>query len=608
MPDKAEVRKWHRRLDEAEALRKQFEPDWEDNYKAVYGPDWMKDGKKADDTTSSKAKRYRFDLLLAYVRTEVPSLILYRPEIFLTATEAAMKVNPEAEVEAKRYESELNKILNDMDGFEYEVKSCLIDAHCAWGVVKVLNKKDWQANQMAGQPIVVDGVITDQLEPEEVLNNVSFSYIRVDPFKYLIDARCKNDPNRARWKGEEIDRTFEELTESGLYSADVLDKLRDKLKDKSKDDWEIDVKIFEIYDRISKKLIVLCRELKDEFLRYDDMPEGIEADPYNELKFFEIPGQIFPKPEISSGRQMQEDQREGRMWFRDLAKRSVPKLAIKPIVDKDEQAKLEDGISQSVRLNSPMDVWVVNNDLKIGTAPKEHLDMGMRDFDQIMGQSSQDRGLTGEAKFATEAQIAEQQGKVREGDKLNTVKVWLSSTIEKLIQQVKFAGYAELAGLNIDVDLDIEIDIESKSPKNKAIERKQLTEALTIIGGNPIFIQSPTLLDQILRDYDIREREKIITELQQAMQAQQQAAQPQQEKKGLNLSLSLKHELLPPAAIDKIVDLIMNEDIPIMEGVVPQPQPETGGNGGQPDFNAPVGAGTEGMGPDSGLMAQGGMV
>ncbi len=608
MSDKSEVRKWHRRLDEAEALRKQFEPDWEDNYKAVYGPDWMKDGKRSEDTTSSKSKRYRFDLLLSYLKTEIPSLILYRPEIFLTATEAIMKANPNAEAEAKTYESEVNKILNDMDGFEYEVKSCLADAHCAWGIVKVLNDKDWQPNPKAGNPVVVDGITTDQIEPGEMLNDVKFSSIRVDPFKFLIDSRCKNDPNRARWKGEEIDRTFEELTQSGLYSSDVLEKLRDKLKDKSKDDWEIEVKIFEIYDRVDKKLIVLCREMEDEFLRYDDMPEGIESDPYIEIKFCEIPGQVFPKPEISTGRQIQEDQREGRVWFRDLAKRSVPKLAIKPSVDEQEQSKLEDGISQSVRLNSPGDVWVVNNDLKVGTAPKEHLDIGMRDFDQIMGQSSQDRGLTGGAKFATEAQIAEQQGKVREGDKLNTVKVWLSSMIEKLIQQVKFGGYAELAGLNIDVDLDIEIDIESKSPKNKAIERKQLTEALTIIGGNPIFIQSPTLLDQILRDYDIRERGKIITELQQAMQAQQQAAQPVQDKKGLNLSLSLKHELLPPEAIDKIVDLIMNEDIPINQGVMPQQQ--IGGNGRQrmPDFNESVGAGTEGMGPGSGLMPQGSMV
>ena len=209
MSDKPEVKKWHRRLDEAEALRKQFEPDWEDNYKAVYGPDWMKDGKRSEDTTSSKSKRYRFDLLLSYLKTEIPSLILYRPEIFLTATEAIMKANPNAEAEAKTYESEVNKILNDMDGFEYEVKSCLADAHCAWGIVKVLNDKDWQPNPKAGNPVVVDGITTDQIEPGEMLNDVKFSSIRVDPFKFLIDSRCKNDPNRARWKGEEIDRTFE---------------------------------------------------------------------------------------------------------------------------------------------------------------------------------------------------------------------------------------------------------------------------------------------------------------------------------------------------------------------------------------------------------------
>ena len=594
--------KWERRVNESRTMLKQFHDEWVKNYRAVYGKDWMKDGQREQDGTTSTTKQqpYTFDLLLAYMKTELPALILYRPEIFLTATEEYAAQNPQAEQEAKLYQSECNSILNDLDGFEQETKAILADGHCAFGVAKVLHNPSFTTE-------------TNEFGMEiERMTGDKFELSRVNPFKFLIDSRCKNDPTKARWQGEDIDRTLDELDKSGLYDSKKIEKLRAAVKQNDKDDWEIDVKITEIYDMVDRKLIVLCDDLKDDFLRYEDMPESInDGTPYCILKFNEIPGQFVPKPEISSGRQMQDDQKDLRQWLKKLAKKSVPKLGVKPDrLEAEEEKKLTDGVSDIVKIQNEGDVFPINNDLKFGTAPKEYFEVSTRDFDEIMGQSSQDRGITGGAKFATEAEIAEQQSKLRESDKLNTVRVWLEQMIEKLLQLMKHGGYAKLKQLPLDVDLNIEVDIESKSPKSKALDRKQLTEVLTIIAQNPIFMQSQTLLDQILRDYDLREKDKIIAELQAAMQAQAEASKPEPvapENKGINLSLSLKHELLPPEAVDRIVDMIMQADIPIASST--PSFPPTGGAGSEmasPDQS--VAAGTEGMEPGSGMMPSGEIV
>jgi hypothetical protein len=603
------VRRWIKRIEESESVRKQFESDWKENYKSVYGEDWMQDGKResSGDTGTSKSKKYQYDILLTYLKTEIPSLVLYRPEIFLTATEQAAKENPQtAEQSAKAYQSEVNQIFNNMDGFEFEIKSCLADAHCSFAVMKISATPVFEPHPDAGKLLDIDMTTGEPIiAPDEQLKEFKFDVNRVDPFKFLIDKRCKNDPNKAHWMGEEIDRTLEELTDSGLYKQDILNKLRDRIDTKDKEDWEVDVTIYEIYDREEEKIIVICKDFTDDFLRFDDTPEGIHKDPYSILKLCEIPGQFIPKPDISSGRQLQEDHRSIREWMKKQANKSIPKKGVKGALAENEEElkKLTDGISDYVKCNQN-DVFDINSDLKLGSSVGDFLQVVGKDFDETMSQPSQDRGITGVAKFATEAQIAEQQGNLRERDKLETVKMWISTIIEKLIFQVKNSGFADLQKLPIDVDLNIEIDIESKTPKSKALDRKQLNEMLTLIAQNPIYMQSPTLMDQLFRDYDIREKDKIIAELQQASQASQ-AAQNQPvtpQKPLLNLSLALKQELLPIPAVDKIVDIIMNTDIPIM----PNNQ-STSGNGNTqiPGSGEPVGAGLGGIEPGNGQQTGG---
>lgn len=613
------VTRWNARIGDAEKLREQFKDGWEKNYKAVYGDDKLVDGKRAgDDTGTSKQKKYIYDILSAYLKTEIPSLILYRPEIFITATERYMQENPNGEQEAKAYQDVVNEILNDMDGFEFEVKACLADAHCAFGVMKVTAEPITEPHPQAGQTLDIDPLTNEPIiAPDTQTVDVKFDINRVDPAKFLIDKRCKNDPNKSRWKGEEIDRTLEELSQGDIYNQTVLAEIQEKTENKDKDPWEIDVKIYETYDRHENKIIVIAEGYDKDFLRNEETPVTIDKDPYAELKFFEVPGQFYPKPEITSGRQLQEDMTDVRQWMKKQALKSIPKTGVRGALAESEEElkKLTDGVSDLVKCG-PNDVFAINTDLKLGSSVSDYATVAKGDFDEVMGQPSQDRGIVGEAKFATEAQMAEQQGNIREQDKLNTVKVWLSTIFEKLIYAIKNSGYAQLKGLNINVGLNIEIDIESKTAKSKAIDRKQLTEVLSIISANPIFMQSPTLLDQILRDYDIREKDKIIAELQAAVQAQQQAeSQANQpaaapEKQPITISLALKQEYLNEQTLNALLDKFLGFNVPVTgqeisalggnpqqgQDIGQSPGMQFGGPG--PALNASPGAGTEGVEPD----------
>jgi hypothetical protein len=176
---KSKVEQWIRRIEDSEKLRDQFKESAEKNYKAIYGDDWLQNGQRGGTDTTSHAdkQKYVFDKLLAYIKTEIPSLVLYRPDVFLTATEKAIEQDQNSEHAAKQYQNEINTILNDMDGFEIEIKSALIDAHCFFGVTKNIHEPIMGENPNAGS-VTLDPTTGDEIvEPHEVYNSSKFDLL-----------------------------------------------------------------------------------------------------------------------------------------------------------------------------------------------------------------------------------------------------------------------------------------------------------------------------------------------------------------------------------------------------------------------------------------------
>lgn len=608
-----EIADWMVRIDAAKVVRKREEEQWEKNYKAVYGEDWIgvKDlrGKiKTNKEIDSKYK-YTYDKLLSFLKTEIPGLVMSIPEVYLTISDEAEAKLPGLQETSGIPQNRLNTILADMDGLDVDTRVMLADLHCALMIAKVVRVNKVTKAPNAGVIAFVDPETGLPVPNPDEKSDPDYDILRIDPFRFLIDERCQNNPKRALWKGEEIPKTLAELKAERLYDEDIISKLEDKVKSKSgnKDlkDWEIDLTIYEIYDKYEDKLYVICDEYLDEFLRSDTVPEGIEHDPYVIRKLCEIPGQFYGKPEISSGIIIQDDFKDGRDWQRRRARKSNPQLGINQQFAEalpNEVKKIGDGVSDVITVTKESDVFpLIKETQNQSPSITEHLIQCGRDFDEVMGQSSMSRGLVGESKFATEAEISQLKGDQRKQDKQMQIKIFWSMIIEKLLMLIatnKSEAPEVVQALEvINPDLDVEINIEDRSPKTMAIVRKQMIEAAQAI---PALQQSQTWMKHLLKTFDLRDQNKMLTEIMQSIQAQIQAQQPQTQQRGLNLSLSLKHELLPQEAIDKIVDMIMNADIPIV----------TGGNGGQqPEGkiapNESAMAGTEGMSPGSGMLPSG---
>lgn len=612
---KKEIADWMVRVDLAKVVRKDQEDIWEKNYRAVYGEDWIgpTDYRSKIKTNSDKKYIYTYDKLLAFLKTEIPGLVTNIPEAYIKISDEVEAKNPESSTSAEIVQGRLNTILSDMDGLDIDTRVMLADAHCALMIAKVVRVNRVTKAPNAGEIAYVDPATGLPVPVPDEQSDPDYDIIRIDPFRFLIDERCQNNPKRALWKGEEIPKTLAELKTDRLYDAEILAKLEEKIKAKAgnKDlkDWEIELTLYEIYDKYENRLMVICDEYPDEFLRDEDVPEGIEHDPYVIRKLCEIPGQFYGKPEISSGRIHQQDFQEGRDWQRRRARKSNPQLGVNNAYDTafpDEVKKIGDGVSDVVKVTKQSDVFpLIKETANASPAITEHMTQIGKDFDETMGQSSMSRGLVGESKFATEAEISQLKGDQRKQDKQNQVKIFWGLIIEKLIMLIATNKSEEPEVIQalqiINPDLDIEINIEDRSPRNMAIDRKQMIEAANTF---PPLQQSPTFIKQLLKTFDLRDQNKILNEVMQGIQAQIQSTQPQpQEKKGLNLSLSLKHELLPEVAVDRIVDMIMNADIPI----------STGGNGGeQPEItanpNESVMTGTENMEPGAGMMPRTGTV
>lgn len=608
------AQEWKERVLQAQNIRKQFTEDWERNYKAVFGDAWLGDGlpktalglKTASDAETPQRKYY-FDLLLAFLKTVIPGLLLNQPEIIITATKSGEQTNSNATADTAILQNRINSILSDLDGFDAELRAILVDAHAAYGILETIPIYRIQPHPQAGEPVrskdgtpLFDPTTRQPLMwPEEQISEPSYDLCRVSPFRFLVDPQATNNLRRAGWCGKEITHTLESLKREAIYSPEVIERIEEKARDRSKKDqkdWEITVELVEIFDQNTSRVIVLSPDY-EEILRDEEIPQGIESHTFSFLKFTEIPGQWFPKAEISSGRGHQDEYREGREWQRKYARKSNPQIGVRrPFHDAfpTESDKIGDGKSDIIVVTSEVDVFPLDKERTHASPSIEaHMAAAMHDFDQTMGQPSQSRGLVGEAKFATEAEIAAAQGDIRHQDKERAVKKFLSSAVEKLIFLIAVndgeSDEVRTAIERLRPDLNIEITIENKTAHVKAIERKQLIEAMQAV---PLLQGSLSFIKQLLQTFDMRDTEQILKEL-----GTTQADESQNEPPKVSISLALKHELLPEAARDAVSNLI---GIPL--GLEPdQGTPTAQG----PDLGATPAEGTGPMAPGSRMQGQG---
>lgn len=587
MPKKRSVRKelrdWRNRITDAKTYRGRFEKVAERNYEAIYGPLWKKvvfaeRGTKTD--IGSTDKRYRHDMILSYLKTELSNLMYEIPEIHLTS-----RIEGEGVADVtKRTQKEINTIVREMDGLEDENESVLIDAHAFYGVSKTNFTPRYSANPLAGQPIVIDGIQTDIKEPNAVLSEMSFDIARVNPFKFLVDAKAKNNILKSAFIGEEVDTDLEQVRASDMFEDSEIDKIEEflKIKSKKRNDWEITLTYFEIYNLLTREMFVIVDGYTEDYLKPPTPVSelGMEIHPYSILRYFNIPGLFYPVPEIWSGVHQQIDYNKVRKWEQDWVEKTPPKFGVlmSLLGNQDSKAALEDPDSMYVPVRNQGDVFKLPIDAPANMNSKEHGERSKRDFDEGMNQPASARGnLEQKPEFAKELEIEETRSIARGGKKNQRTSKWFTKNIENILMYMNYFKYGELKKIEINPDVQIEIDLASRSPKNRETERNQLRGIAEV---QPILLSSPTFMKMYVGTFDsIKDREAIVAELMELLDIDNQRKALKDEK-GVKMTIPLTDSLIalfPKQDADMLIKLIAQK---LMEGMG-QPA-EAGDNGEQP--------------------------
>lgn len=574
-----ELRDWKNRITDAKTYRGRFEKVAERNYEAIYGPLWKKvvfaeRGTKVN--ISSSDNRYRHDMVLSYLKTELSNLMYEIPEIHLTS-----RIEGEGVVDVtKQTQKEVNTIVREMDGLEDENESVLIDAHAFYGVSKANYIPKYSANPLAGQFIVEDGIETDVKEPDAIRSEMSFDIARVNPFKFLVDAKAKNNVLKCAFVGEEVDTDLEQVKASDMFEDSEIEKIEEflRIKSKKRNAWEITLTYYEIYNLFTKEMFVIVDGYADDYLK-PPIPVselGMEIHPYSILRYFNIPGLFYPVPEIWSGVHQQIDYNKVRKWEQDWVEKTPPKFGVLRglLQDEDSKAALEDPDSIYVPVNNQGDVFKLPIDAPANMNSKEHGERAKRDFDEGMNQPASARGnLEQKPEFAKELEIEETRSIARGGKKNQRTSKWFTKNIENILMYMDYFNYGVLNKIVINPDVDIEIDLASRSPKNRETERNQL---MGIAKVQPVLVDSPLFMKSYIETFDgIKEIDKIVAELMQLLDINARTEALSKEK-DVRMTISLTDSLLAlfskPDA-DMLVKLIAQK---LMEGMG---QPS--GNGGE---------------------------
>lgn len=587
MPKKRSVRKelrdWKNRITDAKTYRSRFEKVAERNYEAIYGPLWKKvvfaeRGTKVD--VGSADNRYRHDMILSYLKTELSNLMYEIPEIHLTS-----RIKGEAVVEVtKQTQKEVNTIVREMDGLEDENESVLIDAHAFFGVSKTNFIPRYSDNPFAGRFIVEDGIETDVEEPKTILSEMSFDIARVNPFKFLVDSKAKNNVLKSAFVGEEVDTDLEQVRASDMFEDSEIDKIEEflRIKSKKRNAWEITLTYYEIYNLLTKEMFVIVDGYADDYLKPPTPVSelGMEIHPYSILRYFNIPGLFYPVPEIWSGVHQQIDYNKVRKWEQDWVEKTPPKFGVVKALlgDEDSKSALEDADSMYVPVHNQGDVFKMPIDAPANINAKEHGERSKRDFDEGMNQPASARGnLEQKPEFAKELEIEETRSIARGGKKNQRTSKWFTKNIENILMYMDSFDYGALKKIEINPDVQIEIDLASRSPKNRETERNQLRGIAEV---QPILLNSPTFMKMYVGTFDsIKDRNTIVDELMELLDIDNQR-KALKDDKGVKMTIPLTDSLLalfpkPEAAM--LIKLIAQK---LMEGMG-QPV-EAGGNGEQP--------------------------
>lgn len=570
---KTDADQWLQKISRAKEVKKK----WREDFRIALGYEYWEGRQRPQNVPADEW--ITINMIYSNLMAELPSLYSNDP-YFYVKVKKSYTPNPmdiaAMETKAEIRQSMLNYLKGELD-LKAKARMAIMDAFFQFGIAKVHYTAEMVKNPDFGGPVldddtgipVIDGETGFPIpEPEYLPANEAYHVTRLHPDDFLVDDDAGPLDEDVGWKAQRIKRPLEEVKADKTYSKAGRDAVQaTEIKDQDQKEREQRKKgngiattektgiepdiavLWEIYD-IKNKQWLVCAEGSHEFLiEPEPTPDGIERDPFVDLRFTLRDDSWYPLPPVSQWLDSQRELctlRSKYMVHRNRFNRKYTMYA--PAFDDSMEAasKLEIGGDGTVILqNQPIQTIYPVQDAPLDQNHVIEMQAIRQDFMDLAVGPNQ-RGATAGVDSATEAGILEKRTQIREGDKQGLVSDFLQNIARKLDQvvqanitqdqAVKVAGpmgeewkairatdYDQIAG-----EYDYSIDVGQTTPQLPEIERAQWMAFLQLIANAPQLALSPNLLKRMAELHHISDQ-RMLDELGKIaqMMMQQQAAPAQ---------------------------------------------------------------------------------
>lgn len=443
-----------------------------------------------------------------------------------------------------------------------------------------LEKGDYLRNDQGEVKFDEDGMPV--LDPGPTTHEEFFAdYIHYD--NLLHDPEGANVfENTHKWVVEEWLRPLDEVRGDSRFKADVRKAVKatrtigsepgpdpsvgmttsDAMKPGSEQVVEDDkarVRGFDIYDFQAGRYYVLPDAAShhkgdtspnDKFLLDMPIPSCMKRGPYKFLRFNEIPGEWYPKPDAEGMAKLELEynitRSQGMLQRRNSRPRWLETEGFGFGGESGgaiERDKFLNGSSHTIALVKKADSVRAAEQPQIDATHYHALPLIAADFNEVSGQPGATRGVA-DADTATEASILSQTNDVRNNDRRdNCVQTFLGKIGKQLLEFGKQYAtlttwvpvarpgdpqpfeFEEVRPEFLRGDFDVTVEMGSTAPKNSAARVALMERILTAVSQNPMILASKTFIRRIFESLDIQD-EELFNELQQIGQMVLQSQAP----------------------------------------------------------------------------------
>jgi hypothetical protein len=574
------------------------------------GMQWGEE-KPSDYSSVHETEYITINLMGAYIRIDIPNLYSHNPIAKAKPTSRGYTSEPKPDpkiwaeimnqleiagktpeerskytikdydvlrLNSKLVEAGINDVLLELEDFNIEARQALKDAYSGIGVLKTHYEPKIGNNPKYGQALLnsLGEPVRDPDTGEEILDDLDevvigdkFNVERVDCLNIIVPVDSTPSSSALPWIIEKIDTTIGKVVDNEDYNADARAELKKNYKMRVDDDSK------EWRDQKCKLLLVWDIE-NDEYLLYvKDGPmedkailrkiaisegfPGIPGHPYTFLNFV-ISERFWPDPPYlfdAIGPQIQYNRLTTAILKIAEAYKPVMQVNLSALSDEGDYEKLKKNKLDYVKTEGVGEAIIPSRSVPLPDAILARLSGSKREFNEVVNQAEQARGVTGSANFAAEVQASEAHTRLASDHKRDLVSEFYSKTVKNIFYLLKANAEEgddtvirpvivdvmnkttgettkvklDLRRVHLDLEVDLKIDVVSRSSKQMGEDRMNMNEFLVSFNNNQELLANPAIrqrfIDMLGLDDELNNQVQraIDKRLQQAQQIQQQQAQ-----------------------------------------------------------------------------------